>query len=254
MNLDEIKTGVCDDLVRGISTRGFRSFIETQFKYPDGDFIVLYLEGKGARTQISDLGTTAYKLKMDNIDLTSDRHAQLITGVCNLYGVTFSGRKIRRPIQQESVSLDFLAICEAILRISNLEFEVVRRQHTALRSRISNLLAADVGSRRKLDSDWFAPFDDNHSAPVDFRLNTVGEPRHIFHVASQVKSERVFGITCYLRLHDIDVPTMSIVDDRVFSSLTRGMQDRLGDVCEIVRGVAGNEPSIVEFALSGMNE
>lgn len=250
MDAKTLASSVCRDIVKDVSKRGFRSFVITQFQYPDGDYICVYPDKK--KNQISDLGNTTYKLRLDHVDTNTDRRRQMIESVCNLYGVKIHDHQIVKDFSDDTVALDFLSLCEAVLRISNLLFDTAPKQQTQLYTQTDQLLNEHVAPNRKIERGWTADFDTNKSHPVDFRMNSAGTARHLFHISSLPRSDQVVAIVYFLQLHRMHVPTLSIVDPRL--KLGKDREDRLEVASDICIGLAGNEEIIVDFALATTNQ
>ncbi len=250
MDASELVSRLCKDIVRAVATRGLRTYIVTNFHYPDGESVNLYLESKGDAHWLSDLGTTLFKCISGGVDLTTTRR-QFIESICNMHELQLEQTTLRKRLRLENAGVDCVSFCEAISRISTLEYQRENRQRSYLPEQVESLLVRRVEPIRTIARRWTNPAIDLHeSFPVDYRLNGRGEPRHIFHVASAEKSTLVSAVCNFFKAKDAYVPTLSIVDPDL--ELGEHYMDRLQLASTQIRfGVSGNEDPIVQFALEG---
>ncbi len=243
----DLATRLCGDMVRAVAKRGTREFIITRFSYPDGDLLNLYIESTTGNYWLSDLGITLSKFRINGIELTSSR-SQFIQSICNVYGLELDRTILRKRIT-ESPNLDSLAFCEAIARISTLEYLKDVHKRSSLPDQLEHLLEKRVEPQRTILRKWYdKSVDFKNSHPVDFRINGPGQPRNIFHVAAPGKSNLVSAVCNYFKVKKVFVPTMAVIDPDV--NLGPHFLDRLQlAVTHIRYGVAGGEDAIVRFAL-----
>jgi hypothetical protein len=244
MNAERVANEICSELVTSVERWREDIYLITRFQYPDGDQIPIYVESNGVLT---DRGTTIYKLVTAGLELNQSR-TDLIDSVCASYGIRFADEMF--CASSESVSDAVLSLCEALVRISNLAFDVHSRKHITLGQEIASLLVERVQPSRAVYKDWISTEHDPRSAyPVDFRMNTKGVPRHIFHVSNAMKSDRVAAVSNFLQMHEIIVPTLTIVYED--ARLPKKHRNRLEMASTHIRynGLAGNEDYVVDFAL-----
>ena len=249
MNAIDLASRLCEDMVRKVAKHDFRSYVITHFSYPDGDSINLYVERRGEETRVSDLGTTMHRCNLNGVEMTPKR-AEFISTICKTYGVDFAENALSKQLTDD-IGVDCLDLCQSIIRVSNLEFDADTRQRSRLKEYVDRLLQRFVAPKRPITSQWTAPSDHRHAYPVDFHMNSVGDARNIFHVASSEKSTLVSAVCNYLKLVDAFAPTMAIIDPKL--NLGEHQLDRLQiSATELRWGVEDNEEAIVKFALSGM--
>jgi len=251
MNATDLATRLCKDMVRAVAQRGTRAYIITAFTYPDGESVNLYVENKDSGSWLSDLGTTFFKFNTGGLNLTSPRH-QFIQAICNTYGVEIERATLRKQLRSDSATSDCLAFCEALSRISTLEYQRESRSRSNFPELVDGLLKRKVEPARPIDRGWTNPTIDLHkSFPVDYRINGVGEPRHLFHVASAEKSTLVSAVCNFFKAKNAYVPTMSVIDPDL--NLGEHHLDRLQLASTQIRfGVIGSEDIIARFGLEGM--
>ena len=240
---------LCGDFVRRIARRGSRAFIVTQFKYPDGDFMNLYPEGRGDTFSVSDLGDTMFKCRMGGVKLTSTRMKWIDT-ICGIHGIRMEDSVFRKDVRQDHFGTDCLSFCEAISKISTLEYDSERRLRSFLPAQLDGLIHDCVEPVRGVTRKWTHPtLDPKQSYPVDYRFNGIGEPRHVFHVVSGDKSTLVAAVCGFLKLQGIFAPTLAVVSTD--ADLGPHEVDRLQRAATSIKfGIAGNEDEIIRFATS----
>jgi hypothetical protein len=253
MNAHDLADRICKDIVRGVFERGGRTFIVTRFTYPVGDSVNLYVAEAGGSTRISDLGTTHYVLRIGGIDITETRE-KFIRSVCALYGVDFEGGTVlSKRINPDAPGEDVLSFCEAVTRISTMEFEAGSRRTSHLGDQVESLIAARVDPTRRGIRNWTeATHDPEKAHTIDYRFNTVGDPRNLFVVTSDKKAEAVAGIVHFWERYYATAKSLSVIDPDV--ALAAKTYQRLRRASEILEhGLDGNNDEyIVRFALSGM--
>lgn len=249
LTTSELAAGLCRDFVREVAEYGGREFVVTNFHYPNGDLVIFYLEHRDDAWAVTDRGITSSCFAGDGIKLTSARQ-DFIKSVCNRYGVEFDAPALRKPLTFGRYSLDCLALCETITRVTALHHDRDDRTRSTLEEEVGYLLAKRVAPERQVIHKWSDPrLDQRQSFPVDFRTEGLGEPRHIFQVASRHKSTLVAAVSHFYRSHGVIAPTMSIVSPDIH--LGRHEIDRLQRAStEIKFGIEGNEDAIVQFALA----
>lgn len=103
-----------------------RAFISTCFLYPNGDRVAVYFEefmrSHGAYIALSDKGTTFYNFAVEGLKETP-RRTDVIKGVCALHGLQEPGEELKIESTDDSVVRDFISLCQAICKISTLQYE-----------------------------------------------------------------------------------------------------------------------------------
>lgn len=251
IDVSTIAGRLCGDLVLDVAQRGDRSFVVSSFRYPDGDYVLIYFDNYGERDFATDRGTTLFKCTVDRIAITDARN-ELITSICRRYGVELRDGELRKPLS-DNPGLDCLRFCEAITRVSNLQYETAK-DRSVLSDEVADFLEREVSPFRKIQRGWTDPqIDPDGDYPVDYRLNGVGQPRNIFYVGSGGKSTLVSAVSSFLRLNRLFVPTLAIVDPEIH--LGRHHVGRLQRATTEIRfGLAGYEKDVIEFSLEGMQQ
>jgi hypothetical protein len=239
---------LCSDFVRRVAQRGQFTFIVTQFKYPDGDFVSLYLDQSGDSIRVSDRGDTMFKCRIKGVEITDARRKWIET-ICGIYDLRFEDSVFYKRVTMERAGVDCLLFCEAIAKISSLEYDVEARQRSLLPAQVESIIHMRVEPVRSVSRNWTdEKVDPKRSFTVDYRFNGTGAPRQMFHVASREKSTLIAAVSSFQRLQGIFVPTMSVVAQDL--ELGTHQLDRLQRAStEIKFGTTGNEDRIVDFAL-----
>src|SRR5882762_5393227 len=97
MTTTDLADRLCKDVVRGVYERGERSFIVTNFTYPVGDSVNLYLSEENDGPWISDRGSTHYMLRVGGVEFTQPRK-DIIHAVCVQHRVQFSNNALSRKL------------------------------------------------------------------------------------------------------------------------------------------------------------
>jgi hypothetical protein len=215
MTVQELYKLVCKDAVRGLYERNGRSFIVTRFSYPSGESVNVYLAGSNGKTHLTDRGTTQYNLGVGGIDLT-DQRAEFVDAVCALYDVVLVGNALTKLTSAETAGRDLLVFCEAITRISTLQYDASVRKRSSFREEVETFMTTRVEALRRVLRNWHEPiFDPRGSHLVDYRTEPPSGPddaRHIFSVTSSEKAERVTGTVHFLESRNIRVPSMVLIE------------------------------------------
>lgn len=253
MTIDQLAEKLCKDLVRGVHQRGDRRFISTVFSYPNGDSIVVYVKGEGESLRLTDLGSTHFSLSVGGVDFTEPRR-KFISSVCALYDVETDGEHhLSKPLREESIGADFIMFCEALVRISTLQYDVFPRTRSYFAQEVESLVAAKIETRRPVTKRWSDPKSDPRRAHVvDYHMNTIGEPRNILVVPSAGRVDTAADIIRFW--HEwYPAKSMAIVDAEL--NIPEVAMERLRSAADsVVMGLSGNEESVVKFALGGMKE
>jgi hypothetical protein len=252
MDVEALAKLLCRDFVLTVGRRHERQFVVTRFRYPDGDYVPLYVRQEGSRTVATDLGTTLFKCTVRRVAITDQRDA-FIRSVCRRYGVEYEQGVLTTPITPESAGRNCLSLCEAITRVSNLQLESDTRDRSTLPAQIDRLFEQHVSPKRTVTRDWYHPdLDSNADYKVDYHLNGAGEARNVFFVGSSAKSTLVAAVNNFLKLHGAFAPTLTIVDPQV--QLGKHYLNRLQRASTQIRfGLRGYEDDVVRFALGGMD-
>jgi hypothetical protein len=250
MLIGDFADRLCRDIVHSVGRRDDRSFVVTTFRYPDGDLIALYAEGRGEDSYLTDKGTTLFKCTVSRIQMNEARQ-DLVDSVCRRYGVTLRDGELRKALRMQSFGLDCLRFCEAMTRISNLQFDADARSRSAFTEQVAALLERRVAPVRPILRRWTNPqLDPQGDYPIDFCVGDGNEARNVFAVGSAGKSTLVSAVSSFLKLHGAYVPTLSLVDPEI--KLGTHHLNRLQRASTEIRfGVIGNEQDIVQFALAG---
>lgn len=242
---------LCSSLIVDAVSIRERHFIVTPFRYPDGDFVSIYLTSRANKRKLSDFGATFEKFDLDGIDAHTEWRQSLIETVCALTGVNYDGREFSKEIKDEDPNEALVALCDAISRISNIQYEQSVKTHSELPEQIYSVLNDRVRESRSITRNWHEPNLDPHKAfPVDFHVNGDGTPANLFHVSSSQKSMTVAAVVNFFRYNNLRARTMAIVDKD--KALGERPTERLQMSADEIRfGVEGNEESIAAFALGG---
>jgi len=123
MTIHNLASQLHDSLVQGVGSVDGRHFIITSFSYPNGDLINAYLtKDCNGHLFLSDLGTTMYNLRLAGVPITRHRK-ESICGIMSLLGVQRKDDAFMRQTSNATAPDDFLRLCEAVIRISNFEYD-----------------------------------------------------------------------------------------------------------------------------------
>lgn len=213
--VDQLAKRLCADMVREVATRHGRSFIVTAFEYPDGDTVNLYLESRSGAHRITDAGTTRHKLLIDDRE-PSDARERQIRYICNSRGIDSAGGIFGRAVDLDRPGPDFVALCEAIVRISTIATSREEHRHSEFQAKLETLLMQRVASKRQWQSDWHDPeVDPKGVFRVDYHFNGKLPPRHLFRVSSPYKAAVVAAVSNLYEARGLRIPTMSVIDPDV---------------------------------------
>jgi Domain of unknown function DUF1828 len=248
MTIAEFRNLLCGDMVRGVYELDGQSFIATRFSYPVGDSVNLYLVDEDGRQKVSDLGTTNYILRTKGIDPDTDERKRFIQSVCELYGLEVDEDfAFTKAIDEKTAGVDAIVFCEAITRISTLQYDPRPKHYSGLDVEVEEVLSASVPAGR-LTRKWVArDVDPEGYYPVDYHVNSIGKPRDIFVVSTRLRAESAAGTINFLRASRMEHSSLSIVAPNI--SLPRRAERKLEKVSTVTFGVVGNETRIAEFAL-----
>ena len=114
---------LCSSLVVDAVSIRERHFIVTPFRYPDGDFISIYLTSHVNKQRLSDFGATFERFELDGIDGNTKWRRSLIETVCALNGVSHDGHEFSKEVADSDPNEVVISLCDAIARISNIQYE-----------------------------------------------------------------------------------------------------------------------------------
>jgi hypothetical protein len=249
MNALELSSKLCGDIVHRVVSEDGRNFIVTPFRYPDGDYINLYVESFGGTTFISDCGDTLYKFRVSGLNYTEAR-MEIIKNVCRLHDVTFEKPAFRKKIDPKKRGSDCLAFCGAIAQISTLDYEAGPRLTADFEEEVDVFVRNVLEPIRVPTRKWTHPTIDIHKAfPVDYHFNGSPNQINLFQIASVQKIDRVCAVIGYLRYHSVLTPSICVVGKDV--ELRGANLDRLNESTnQILVGVNEHAELIKEMVLS----
>jgi hypothetical protein len=251
MNAQIVAEKICPDVWQRVGARGDRSWIVTRFKYPDGDFINLYFEGFNGGIRASDFGHTIRKLHNSGVTLTEARR-RFIAVVCRLHGIEFADDIVfRKQLGETLVGADCIALCQAIAKISNLDYESTSRSVPAFSSQVDFLVENRIRPYCTVTPAWNDPeIDPTGRFPVDYKFNGVTPPRFLFKVTSEEKRSRVGETYGFFAMKQRNLNSIAIVDED--AGIKDTQIDRLRKFMPTIIGLSGNEERITRFALEGV--
>jgi len=247
MKAMELANLLCKDVVRGAYDIDSRRFVATNFKYPDGDFVNIYFMGSKNSLVISDLGTTSLKLKVDGVELSESR-THLISAICKLHDVEYKEGRLFTPTDMESLGDDTIQLCQAITRISNLQYEARPTKLHYLDFEVNEFMKEKITPIRPFSEDWHHPRLDPHKAyPVDYHLNGNKNERNVFVVSTPQKANLVAAVCNFFKANKTVYPSLSILDNEAKFSKTTLRRIQLVST-ELLFGLKKNENRLLEFA------
>jgi hypothetical protein len=249
LQIKKIPSLLPSSLVSGVHEVGGGTCIITPLYYPNGDSINIYFRKTDEGILATDEGATTDNLAQRGIKLTKERR-EIVEMICRARGASFLKPDITRMVKERSLSADFFSFCQAISDVSSLHYHAMHHKHsTQFHEKVDSLVRKKIEVSRKVEREWTDPaIDPKGSFPVDYHLNGGGPPRNVFCVTSGGKALLVTAIAHFLRSHDIDIPTLAVVDS---SANVKGRQlDRLQFAStKLIFGIKGHEKQIVNFAL-----
>jgi hypothetical protein len=146
-----------------------------------------------------------------------------------------------------------MELCEAITRVSSIYYHAGAQLRSPLPVIVGALLRERVEPIRGVERRWVDRRHDPKGAfPVDFHVNSIGEPRNIFSVSSAGKAVMVSAVVNFLRAHGHRWPTMTVIDKE--AGLGPKDVNRLELASTELRfGIEDHEDDVVQFALNGAN-
>jgi len=249
MKIEQLNERICSDIIRTVARRHTRSFFVTNFRYPDGDHISVFLDQLSNESMFTDFGATLGRLS-GHSSSASDRLRSIVEAVCRDFGLRTRNDEIICEFSVESVGADVLKYCQALLQISAMYYATPARQASNFPEELECLIQNRIEPKRRVDREWvLEQYDPGHVYSVDYRFNGRGQPANLFCVASVTKAPVVAATSNFLRAHHDNAKTLIIVDPRI--SLGEKHAGRLELSADSLRfGIQGNEAEIEIFALS----
>lgn len=253
LSLNQLAEKICTDLIYGTRTRHERSFIVTNFSYPDGDSINAYLEREKQNVFLSDKGVTRFKALDRRIDFADASHLSRIGAICALHNVIWNGVEIKRKVSLRTAPADMLAFCQATLRLADLAWHHGRQQKRTFPESIESFVVDRIEPHRKVERGWtLSAVDTKQVYPVDYHFNTTTPAVNMLTIGSSSKATFASAVANFLRAHNDKSSIIAVVD--VEANLGDKHVRRLQLACdELVFGIAGNEDRITKLALGSTN-
>lgn len=250
IDLQMVASSVCRDVVRRVAVRHARSFLVTNFRYPDGDYITLSTIRDSGVDMVTDLGSTLERLRGDTGKGFGDRDAAIVDAVCRDFAVERRGNDLVMAYRQDHFPADLIDYCQAVVRITTLAYSSQGRQASTFPDLIDRFIHDSVEPQRAVTRDWTLEANDPHGVyPVDYRLNGRGQPANIFCIASRTKGALVAATANFLHAHDDEARTLVLIDPDV--ALGSPGTERLQLSADQIRyGLYGQEEEIKDFALA----
>jgi hypothetical protein len=251
MVIEGLKSRLCRDFIVDVDEVAGRPVAITTLDYPNGDSINLYFDRRDEQYVVSDEGATVDFLRDQHIKLTDERR-DTIDAMCEPHQVILEWPRIVLPFDPADVGPACLTLAQVASQIAAIHYHSNDNLRSPLPLTVNRILRERVEPVRGVERRWVAKrYDPKEAYPVDFRVNGVGKPRHIFSVTSARKAVLVSAVVHFLRSHGIDVPTMTIVDTE--AKLSRPDVNRLQLASTELRfGIEKYHQDLADFALSGM--
>lgn len=244
ITLDQLVQTVCDDLIAGVEEYQGARYIISSLRCANGDGVVAWVEGG----KLTDRGKTLFSLQVDDIKLTKSR-LEMIDAICSVHGVTKRGEDFLKTLGKDP-SRDVREYFHALTRICDLRMHAVTKEPATIEYDLDTLLNRRVLPHRTFERNWCdRRIDPQGAFRVDYRLNGKAQPRHLFHVSSKQKCDRVTGVCGFLKSEGLYAPTLAVVPDDI--ELGEQYLERLRLSTDALSfGVRGHEQAIIDFALS----
>ncbi|MGN6368385.1 MAG: DUF1828 domain-containing protein [Phycisphaerae bacterium] len=251
--IEDFASQLCPDLVLDVAVHDDQSYIITRFMYPDGDTVNLYVDAIEGRTRVSDMGTTLSKFREMGITVTSTRK-DFIRAICDIQGVDFDtqGLCFRKVLEPDALGIGCIAFCEAIAKISNLQYEQASRTRSSFLETLDGVVSSriEIPKLCTVVRDWNDPeIDPSGQFRVDYKFNGTAPPRLLFGVGSTSKALRAVETYAFFLKKNRMRSTLAVLDEE--GVLGTDAQNRLEQLMPTLVGVAGNEDRIAKFAVGG---
>ncbi len=250
MTVEQLKESICKDIIVDAYERHDRKFLVTRFTYPVGDSVNLYLTGDGDEQRLSDLGTTYYFLRVEDVDMDTEARMAFVKSVCAGFDIEVGDDFVlSKPITPSTASSDVLAFCQAITRISALHYDQRAQQNQAFVSEVEQVLYS-ITPPGRIHRNWTnRTIDPQGNYPIDFHLNSSTDARNVFLVRGRISAETAIGtMNFHLAKKHLD-DSMTIVAPDL--TLPRKVEKKLEMTSRLLYGA--EEKIIKNFVSAGFH-
>jgi hypothetical protein len=251
MNITEIASKICRDMVVDVAHHDGQGYIITPFSYPDGDLVVLYFDTFGGAPRVTDMGATMSKFRQMGLSMTESRKV-FIRAICHIQSVDFDEISFKKTLDPGMLGNGCLSFCEAIAKISNLQYEPSSRTVSSFSQRLEEMVISQIEEPKicTVSRNWTDPeIDPVERFPIDYKFNGALPPRFMFGINSEHKALAAVSAYTYFLKNNRPRSTLAVIDET--SSVGDEGMSRLQQLLKIVIGIDGNEKSIKTFAETG---
>lgn len=227
-----------NDRVYGRYAKHGRSFTCSRSLYPNGDTITLYQDKLRGEPVLTDKGITLRLLTEEGVRLTEHRE-QMLQAVLACHGLTLENEHIICADTDEGFASPFHRLCDGILQISGLIFELAPRMVSRLTAQVDEVLqsAATEKRFRVHRKHIYKQTDFKKLYPVDWVIQRPSSvPSHVFAVKGPTKAMFIAAATNFFDAHDVPNRTLAVVGDA--KKLSRSQDEMVRSVSdEVIYGL-----------------
>jgi hypothetical protein len=146
----QLLSGLNDGLA--VTPYGHGHLVSLPLFFYDNDRVKLFIEQLEGGVRVTDRGTTAMRLAMAEVNLTSKRAEDALrqSVVGDLFGVAVEGGEIAGFGGNEELANLIYAVASAALRVDQLRWLAVERRPIAFRDRVVDELVHVVGTKDRV--------------------------------------------------------------------------------------------------------
>jgi hypothetical protein len=244
--IEQVSQTLCQQEIHGHyrSDEGSQ-FICSRSLYPNGDTITAFLMPHGSKWGFTDEGITSAFLERTGVELT-DRRRDAIRLILNAHNMEWQhGAFVKAPVDLQIASRAFREFCDAVLRISGMEFEHHLSERELYVPKVDAVLRRVTASRSELRSRYVDEFyDPDKLYPIDWAVFQNSSRKHVFAISGPLSTLTMPAAVNYLRLAGLSVPTLAVVSPHI--KLTRRNTARIAKAAQdiIFRDVYEDEERI----------
>ncbi len=246
--IQDIAHAICPSAILGAYERSGRVFIASTSQYPNGDHICAYLDDAPAGAAFSDRGFTLRSLLDAGVELSAHRW-NTIRYILASHDMLLHENTLRMPIVGEAFAPAFAAFCDAIGRISTLEFEHQPQLRSLYQPKVDFVLRRRLEPQFKIDRKYYDPkLDPDHLYPVHWALFAQRKRKHVFLIAGHDSSLLMPATVHFFASHGIKAPTLALVAPGL--QLRPRQISRIQHVAQelLFQDIEQNEDRVVQWA------
>lgn len=169
----------------------------------DGDMLTAYVEQATAGWRISDKGSTLMRLSYENDinKLLSGARERLYNTVLLESGLQEDDGELYAEVPVDGLTMGLFSLAQGITRVEDLGLWTRNRVESTFSDDLRDVLVRIVGSERLVEAYKAPGVPNADDYPVDFYIDTPGEPLYIFGVHNRDKARLTTIILQHLSKH-----------------------------------------------------